>query len=146
MAAFASIPCRACARPVRRPSLWARSPSAPRTSPAAWNGCARCPPRRERMTEKLALGIDLGGTQLRVALVDAAGGIVRRAAAATDLAGPQAVLGQIRRLCSELGVGEADLIGIGVSAPGPLDSEAGTIIAIPTLPGWDNFPLAATLA
>src|SRR4029079_12417755 len=35
--------------------------------------------------------------------------------------------------------------GIGVSAPGPLDSEAGRIIAIPTLPGWDDFPLAAAL-
>jgi glucokinase len=98
------------------------------------------------MAEKLALGIDLGGTQLRVALVDAAGRIVRRAAAATDLAGPQAVLRQIRHLHGELGAADVDVIGIGVSAPGPLDSETGTIIAIPTLPGWDDFPLAATLA
>ena len=33
-----------------------------------------------------------------------------------------------------------------MSAPGPLDSETGTIIAIPTLPGWEEFPLAASLA
>jgi glucokinase len=97
------------------------------------------------MTENLALGIDLGGTKLRAALVDLDGRIVRRAATATDLAGPQAVLGQIKRLCIEIGATEVALIGIGVSAPGPLDSEAGTIITIPTLPGWDDFPLAATL-
>jgi glucokinase len=97
------------------------------------------------MTDGLALGIDLGGTQLRVALVDATGSIVRRAATATDLAGPTAVIAQIRRLCAEFGAPEPSPIGIGVSAPGPLDSETGTIIAIPTLPGWDDFPLAARL-
>ena len=36
--------------------------------------------------------------------------------------------------------------GVGVSAPGPLDSETGTVIAIPTLPGWEEYPLATTLA
>lgn len=97
------------------------------------------------MTDGLALGIDLGGTQLRLALVDPAGAVVRRAAAATDLAGPAAVLGQIERLYGELGAAEARPIGIGVSAPGPLDSETGSIIAIPTLPGWNDFPLAAAL-
>jgi glucokinase len=100
------------------------------------------------MGEKLALGIDLGGTQLRVALVDACGSIVRRAAAATDLAGPAAVIGQIRRLYGEVRAGEdsSGVTAVGVSAPGPLDSETGTIIAIPTLPGWDDFPLTAALA
>ena len=39
----------------------------------------------------------------------------------------------------------ARIAGVGVSAPGPLDSETGTIIAIPTLPGWEEFPLAVSL-
>lgn len=97
----------------------------------------------------LAIGIDLGGTQLRAALVDRAGVIVGRAADATDVGGgPEAIVGQMMRLCAAIGVGEhaARIAGVGVSAPGPLDSEAGTIIAIPTLPGWEEFPLAATLA
>ena len=37
------------------------------------------------------------------------------------------------------------IAGVGVSAPGPLDSETGTVIAIPTLPGWEDLPLGAIL-
>lgn len=101
------------------------------------------------MQGSLAIGIDLGGTQLRAGLVDRDGGIVRRAAMATDVAGgPEQIIAQIRRLCDEIDVAgrRAQIAGVGVSAPGPLDSETGTIIAIPTLPGWEEFPLAAELA
>ena len=101
------------------------------------------------MHKPLAIGIDLGGTQLRAALVDRDGEIVSRAAIATDVAGgPQRIIAQIRRLCDEIDVvgRRAETAGVGVSAPGPLDSETGTIIAIPTLPGWEEFPLAAELA
>jgi glucokinase len=101
------------------------------------------------LQKPLAIGIDLGGTQLRAALVDCDGGIVSRAAIATDVAGgPNRIIEQIRRLCDEIDVAgrRAEIAGVGVSAPGPLDSETGTIIAIPTLAGWEEFPLAATLA
>jgi glucokinase len=97
----------------------------------------------------LAIAIDLGGTQLRAALVDASGAIVARASAATDVAGgPQATVVQMSELCARIGVEEhrSGIVGLGVCAPGPLDSETGTIIGIPTLPGWEDFPLAATLA
>ena len=54
----------------------------------------------------------------------------------------------MRQLCDGIGVDrhKQRIAGVGVSAPGPLDSETGTIIAIPTLPGWEEFPLATTLA
>ena len=97
----------------------------------------------------LAIGIDLGGTQLRAALVDLAGVIVCRAAVATDVAGgPKSIVGQMMQLCDEIGVDrhKQRITGVGVSAPGPLDSERGIIISIPTLPGWEEFPLATTLA
>jgi glucokinase len=101
------------------------------------------------LQQPLAIGIDLGGTQLRAALVDGNAGIVSRASVETDVAGgPAGVVEQIRRLCEEIGVAgrRPEIAGVGVSAPGPLDSETGTIIAIPTLPGWEEFPLAAELA
>jgi len=97
---------------------------------------------------RLAIGIDLGGTQLRAALIDPAGSIVSRAATATDIAGgPTGVVAQIRRLCEEIGVvgRRAEIAGVGVSSPGPLDSETGTVIAISTLPGWEGFPLRRVL-
>jgi glucokinase len=96
----------------------------------------------------LAVGIDLGGTQVRAALVDAQGAVLARAATRTDaVGGPWAVMQQIKGLVGEVtqGVLRPDLAGVGVSAPGPLDSEAGMIVCIPTLPGWIDVPIVALL-
>ncbi|MGJ4858666.1 ROK family protein [Labrys sp. La1] len=96
-----------------------------------------------------AIGIDLGGTQVRAALVDDTGTVLRRAATRTDVAGgPAAVMAQFRSLIEEVTDDEslASLSGIGVCAPGPLDSLTGTFIHVPTLPGWEDFPLRDQLA
>ena len=101
------------------------------------------------MAAPLALGIDLGGTQLRAAVIDASGKILRRETLATDVAGgPAAIVGQIMGLADALGVsGPGQSVRVaGVSAPGPLDSETGTTIEIPTLPGFTGFPLRRTLS
>ena len=95
------------------------------------------------MGPPLALGIDLGGTQLRVAAIDAMGHVARRVAVPTDVAGgPVAIVGQMLRLAEEaIGDDRQRVVAAGVSAPGPLDSETGTIIDMPTLPGWKDYPL-----
>lgn len=105
---------------------------------------------RERKVKEsaLAVGIDLGGTQVRAALVDSDGSVRARAAARTDaVGGPLAVILQIQGLFAQVtdGVGTASLAGIGVSAPGPLDGEAGVILGIPTLPRWVDIPIVAQL-
>jgi glucokinase len=96
----------------------------------------------------LALAIDLGATQLRAAILSEAGELLGRAALATDgPGGPKAILQQMLQAAEAAGLSKhrADIKGCGVCAPGPLDSEAGTIIGIPTLPGWEDFPLRAAL-
>ena len=100
------------------------------------------------MNKNLTLGIDLGGTQLRVAVVDQQGQVLRRAAMATDVAGgPNAIIAQMIKLASDVGVGFQDRIrAAGVSSPGPLDLERGRTSDLPTLPGWFDFPLRDTLA
>lgn len=100
------------------------------------------------MSSPLAIGIDLGGTQARVALVRG-GEVVRRASEGTDIAGgPGAVVAQFLRMVAEIcGPGDLSRVaGAGVCAPGPLDTETGTVLHIPTLPGWEDFPLRETLA
>jgi len=100
------------------------------------------------MPRRLTIGIDLGGTQVRAALVEE-GRILRRAVARTDASGgPTAVLGQFKKLISEICTADdwSRLTGLGVSAPGPLDSETGTVIHIPTLPRWESVPLRDILA
>lgn len=98
---------------------------------------------------RLAVGIDLGGTQVRAALMTSNGELLARAAARTDaVGGPRAVVQQIRQLFGEVtqGVEPARLAGVGVCAPGPLDGEAGVVLGIPTLPGWVDIPIVAWLA
>lgn len=96
----------------------------------------------------LAVGVDLGGTQVRTALMRADGELLARAADRTDLAGgPRAVVGQIRRLVDEVtqGVAPGNIAGVGVSSPGPLDIATGVVLSISTMPGWLDIPLVAWL-
>lgn len=100
------------------------------------------------MAEARAIGLDLGGTQVRAALVMGAE-VLARAAEPTDVrGGPEAVMGQMERLMERV-LPRRDwpsLAGVGVSSPGPLDTTTGTVLNIPTLPGWDGLPLRDLLA
>ncbi len=94
--------------------------------------------------QKLIVGVDLGGTQIRAALADGEGRIVRRASCLTlAKEGPEPVLVRIKESIYEV-MGSADrgrLRGIGFAAPGPLDPWKGIVIDAVNLPGWRNIPL-----
>jgi len=97
---------------------------------------------------RTALAVDLGGTELRAALVDDTGAVLAFASTATNAAGgPDVVIGQIVAILTEVREKgpHVDIVGLGVGAPGPLDGEAGIAIAPPTLAGWRDVPLAARL-
>ncbi|AYG69304.1 MULTISPECIES: ROK family protein [unclassified Rhizobium] len=99
--------------------------------------------------KKVALAFDLGGTELRAALVDDEGCLLSFSAVSTHAAGgPTAVIQQIELLAATVLAQTPDLspIGIGIGAPGPLDPEAGIVIAAPTLVGWHEVPLADILS
>ena len=97
------------------------------------------------MTAPLALGIDIGGTRLRAALVDRAGVLhARREVLTAAREGPQVIISQIAELAAEVlqGVARSDLAGAGVCCPGPLDTEQGIALGIPTLSGFNDVPIA----
>jgi len=96
--------------------------------------------------DDLIVGIDLGGTKIMAAVVDAAGGIRHRTFKLTPVQdGPEAVLGAMveaaRETAAGAGVSLDDVSAIGVGSPGPLDPDAGVIICSPNLPGWDHVPM-----
>ncbi|WP_284945123.1 ROK family protein [Acidisoma cladoniae] len=96
-----------------------------------------------------AFAIDLGGTELRAALIDRAGDILACATMPTDAkGGPASVMAQIAMLTRDVRdqAPDAAVIGLGVGAPGPLDPVAGIVIAAPTLTGWRNVPIGALLS
>lgn len=91
------------------------------------------------------IGIDLGGTSAKVALVRKGHVIARETSVATSgFPKPAALVGEItlaiRRL---LGSGQPDRIGIGVA--GDIDSDHGIVRVSPNL-GWKNVPLKALFA
>ncbi len=94
----------------------------------------------------LTIGVDLGGTNLRVAAYAPDQGIVDSLVLRTRLeAGPMCVVDDmcdaITQLVNRHANGRA-LGGIGVGSPGPLELPVGRLHHPPNLPGWDGFPLA----
>lgn len=94
----------------------------------------------------LALAIDLGGTQIRVGLVDALGQIVTQQTTATQaMAGPEVVLDQIATLSAQVLSG-TQVKGAAICAPGPLDTITGRVFGVQTLKGFEDFPLRDALS
>jgi glucokinase len=96
------------------------------------------------------LGIDLGGTKLALALGDAQGRVTARLRRPTEPSGDATadiarIVADARRLLAEAGMGPADLVAVGVSAPGPVDPVRGEIVQPPNLPGWGRVPLREQL-
>lgn len=90
------------------------------------------------------LAVDLGGTQIRAALCDPQGQILRRIAHPTQAAtGLESVIKRLEDTIAEaIGSTPIDqIIGIGIGAPGPLNPVTGIIMEAPNLPGWKNVPL-----
>ncbi len=98
------------------------------------------------MNDGLAIAVDLGGTQVRAALVDHLGNIHARENALTHAqAGPVVVVQQIGQLVALIKAKSKNIIGVGVSSPGPLDTVEGLALSLPTLKGFTSFPLRQAL-
>lgn len=80
------------------------------------------------MSKRLAIGVDLGGTNLRVALVDEGGSVVKK----TTEPSAGDVVSSLRRAVRGLATPEVRGVGIGVA--GLVDREAGRVITSPNLP------------
>ena len=97
---------------------------------------------------RFVLGIDIGGTNLVVGSVAEDGSALHALdsepthaeAGQTDVLDRLITLAQrtIERTRQE--VSGADIIGVGVGAPGPLDTKRGIVLLTPNL-GWVNLPL-----
>lgn len=87
---------------------------------------------------------DIGATGLRAAVCDLAGEVLEDLPCTSDVTdGPEAVLGRVAPLFTTLlerrGLGPADVRGIALSVPGPVDHEGATVVSPPIMTGWDHF-------
>lgn len=96
---------------------------------------------------KYAIGIDIGGTNTRVALVDENLKMIDRIQFATPADDPATAIARITESIQGFSVAPDALAGIGMSCPGPLDLKAGTVIVTPNLgKAWFGYPLTRVLA
>ncbi|MBW8059483.1 MAG: ROK family protein [Solirubrobacterales bacterium] len=97
-------------------------------------------------------GIDLGGTKIQTAIVDAGGRVLGEARHPTPTSGGPADVARtmedaLREAAAAAGVRPGDLEGVGVGSPGDADGETGVVSGARNLPGWGgSFPLGETLS
>ncbi|WP_299087933.1 ROK family glucokinase [uncultured Metabacillus sp.] len=95
------------------------------------------------MNEKWLVGIDLGGTTIKMAFINYYGEIVEKWEIPTDKTGKEIttdIAKAIDTKLEELGYPKSKLSGIGMGAPGPVNLESGLIYETVNL-GWKDYPL-----
>lgn len=94
-----------------------------------------------------AIGVDLGGTKIELARVNAEGRLEQRILIKTDVkSGPAGVMSEIITAARELRKTAATPpAAIGVAVAGQIDEERGVVRFAPNL-GWHDVPLAAGIS
>ena len=104
----------------------------------------------ENPSKENFVGVDLGGTKILAGVFNAKLELKGSTKLSTKAdRGVDAVIERIAR-CVKEAVDECDLElaqvrGIGIGAPGAVDTEAGRVIFAPNLPGWKDVPLKKNL-
>lgn len=99
----------------------------------------------------LFAGVDVGGTNVKIGVVDDLGEIVAygkfptQPNASPDIAVEQAHR-ELSQLLSASGNSWDDVVVAGVGTPGPMDIKAGLILTPTNLPGWHRYPIREKLS
>lgn len=90
------------------------------------------------------IGVDLGGTNLRIAAVSPDGHILEKISLDTEVKqGRERVVNDMCAAITELRgrLQSAQLLGIGIGMPGVINLATGMVRQSPNLPGWSDFPV-----
>ncbi|KMY50792.1 ROK family glucokinase [Peribacillus loiseleuriae] len=95
--------------------------------------------------DKWLMGVDLGGTTTKLAIINMHGEILHKWEIVTDISdNGQRITTNIAKAIddklAELGESKSRLLGIGMGAPGPVNAINGSIYEAINL-GWNNYPL-----
>jgi len=96
---------------------------------------------------KFAIGVDLGGTNIKIGIVSEEGKIISKTSVKTEAqAGPKIVIRNIKKGIEEiLKSDKRKISGIGIGAPGVVSVKKGIVQNPPNLPGWDKIELGAII-
>ncbi|MBA4533307.1 ROK family glucokinase [Brevibacillus halotolerans] len=84
------------------------------------------------LTKRMIVGVDIGGTTIKIALLDPNGEIITKTQIPTPVSeGEDAIIGQmtntIDQLMAEQGFTKEEAYGIGIGVPGPVDTDTGFV-------------------
>jgi glucokinase len=96
------------------------------------------------------IGVDLGGTNVRAALVDCSGTVSARLKEPTlAKEGSKSVVARLAALMLRLQESAREqgksVVAVGVGAPGVILGEQGVVVQSPNFPDWNNLPLRKEL-
>jgi glucokinase len=105
---------------------------------------------RLKTNQGYVIGVDIGGSNLRVALADRQGTILGKWAASTKrTSSAQMVVKQIqtgvKSLLREAGLPHSSIVAVAAGAPGVTDRNSGVVFATSYLKGWKDAPLGKLL-
>jgi glucokinase len=95
-----------------------------------------------------SIGVDLGGTNLRIAAISTDGHMLEKITLGTNSLGPDHVVDEmcsaIRQL-TEKYRNTGAMLGAGIGIPGIIDLDAGVVRKSANLPGWSEYPVRAQI-
>ncbi|MGC3966626.1 MAG: ROK family protein [Pirellulales bacterium] len=105
---------------------------------------------RYEAMEPFFVGVDLGGTNIKVGVVDDAGRPMSWLSIPTQgAAGPEDAMRRageaVAQAIAAASLTPADISRVGLGSPGTMDIPSGMLLEPPNLPGWENFPIRARL-
>ncbi len=101
---------------------------------------------------QVTVGVDIGGTNIKVGLVGSSGKIVARTVLKTESCSQnknkliKAVILAIEELLEEKRLNKKNVLGIGFGFPGLVNPEKGIVTFLPNISGWKNVPLKQIIA
>lgn len=101
---------------------------------------------RDQAVPPLFAGIDLGGTNTKVGLVDDLGHLLGYRSMPTKVelgpeAGARRMAETVREIADSVEVGMADVAQVGLATPGTMDIPAGRLLLPVNFPSWHDFPI-----
>ena len=98
---------------------------------------------------KFSIGVDLGGTNLRIAAVDEQGVLIEKITLETKVSRGRdyaisIMCDAIRQMTARYEK-SAPLLGIGIGVPGIIDMQTGVVRDAENLSGWKDYPAAADI-
>lgn len=94
----------------------------------------------------LFVGVDVGGTNIKLGIVDDTGHTLGRTSIRTEVEhGPEDAIKRVGQglhgLLKQTGLAMDDIAAVGLGAPGTMDIPQGKLLEPPNLPTWHHFPI-----